>query len=305
MKSKDQINFSDELKEIFEEASKMAEQEKCKEISLEVVIYCLAKRYLNDQGRDSNVLSELIRTTLSTSDKATIERLCQKEAMKSIKKNTFTLSDEFYDANNLPLSDDLSNVIERVRSYRKAIKDKTLASAPMSVGDLFYSFLMIREDYYSPIVDVFDKFGINVESFRNQVLDMNDGPLTKLARQLLDKSKEIIQGEENKQQDNSQQPEVNNNVSDDDDNFEKAGRHKAIQTKKIDPNSKTPELDKYAICMTKDAKDGKYDPVVGRVKEIEEMLKMVILVLDNIMKLCMIKLKILLGKLELDQEMII
>ena len=271
MKSKDQINFSDELKEIFEEASKMAEQEKCKEISLEVVIYCLAKRYLNDQGRDSNVLSELIRTTLSTSDKATIERLCQKEAMKSIKKNTFTLSDEFYDANNLPLSDDLSNVIERVRSYRKAIKDKTLASAPMSVGDLFYSFLMIREDYYSPIVDVFDKFGINVESFRNQVLDMNDGPLTKLARQLLDKSKEIIQGEENKQQDNSQQPEVNNNVSDDDDNFEKAGRHKAIQTKKIDPNSKTPELDKYAICMTKDAKEGKYDPVVGRVKEIEEI----------------------------------
>lgn len=272
MKSKDQINFSDELKEIFEEASKMAEQEKCKEISLEVVIYCLAKRYLNDQGRDSNVLSELIKETLSTSDKATIERICQKEAMKSIKRNTFTLSDEFYDANNLPLSDDLSNVIARVRNYRKAIKDKTLASAPISVGDLFYSFLMIREDYYSPIVDVFDKFGINIESFRNQVLDMNDGPLTRLARQLLDKSKEIIQGEENKQQqDNSQQPEVNNSVSDDDDNFEKAGRHKAIQTKKIDPNSKTPELDKYAICMTKDAKEGKYDPVVGRVKEIEEI----------------------------------
>lgn len=55
--------------------------------------------------------------------------------------------------------------------------------------------------------------------------------------------------------------------------FENAGERSAINTKKVDPNTKTPALDRYAIDMTKNARNGKYDPVVGREKEIDKIIE--------------------------------
>ena len=58
----------------------------------------------------------------------------------------------------------------------------------------------------------------------------------------------------------------------DDEDFEKAGNTSgAISTKKADPESKTPTLDEFASDMTQAAIDGKYDPVVGRDKEIKQI----------------------------------
>lgn len=55
--------------------------------------------------------------------------------------------------------------------------------------------------------------------------------------------------------------------------FDKAGESEAINTSKVDPNSKTPFLDQYSFDMTKAATDGKYDPVVGRDREIDQIIK--------------------------------
>jgi len=55
--------------------------------------------------------------------------------------------------------------------------------------------------------------------------------------------------------------------------FEKAGQVKDIHTKKTDPNSSTPALDEFGINMTQLAKDGKYDKVIGREKEVNQIIE--------------------------------
>lgn len=59
----------------------------------------------------------------------------------------------------------------------------------------------------------------------------------------------------------------------DDDDFEEAGRSSAVSGKAVDPNSKTPFLDQFSFNMTKAAKEGKYDPVIGRDKELSQIIK--------------------------------
>lgn len=63
--------------------------------------------------------------------------------------------------------------------------------------------------------------------------------------------------------------------SSDDEKFEKAGisDESPMSTKKADPNSKTPTLDQYGMCMTDRASSGGYDPVIGRDLEIMQIIE--------------------------------
>jgi ATP-dependent Clp protease ATP-binding subunit ClpC len=61
----------------------------------------------------------------------------------------------------------------------------------------------------------------------------------------------------------------------DEENFEKFGSSEPINSSAIDPNSETPYLDQFSDDMTKRAKNGEYDPVIGRediVDSITEIL---------------------------------
>ena len=55
--------------------------------------------------------------------------------------------------------------------------------------------------------------------------------------------------------------------------FEKAGELSEIRLKKSDPNSPTPTLDEFGINMTEEAKKGKFDLVIGREKEIDQIIE--------------------------------
>lgn len=62
----------------------------------------------------------------------------------------------------------------------------------------------------------------------------------------------------------------------DDKDFEKYGdADNDINVQKADPNSKTPFLDLYSVDMTKNARLGKYDPVFGRDKEIDQIIEII------------------------------
>jgi len=62
--------------------------------------------------------------------------------------------------------------------------------------------------------------------------------------------------------------QVKNSISDDDDEGED---NKFASKKNIDPKSKTPVLDNFSRDLTKNAQDGKIDPIIGREKEIERV----------------------------------
>lgn len=55
--------------------------------------------------------------------------------------------------------------------------------------------------------------------------------------------------------------------------FQPAASEGPVSSKKIDPNSKTPYLDQFSYDMTEAARDGKYDPVVGRDSEVSQVLE--------------------------------
>lgn len=63
--------------------------------------------------------------------------------------------------------------------------------------------------------------------------------------------------------------------------FEKAGMHEEINTSDSDPNSTTPFLDKYSVDMTRADKAGKYDPILGREKELDQLIKILCCRLKN------------------------
>lgn len=55
--------------------------------------------------------------------------------------------------------------------------------------------------------------------------------------------------------------------------FEAAGQHEEVSGKALDINSTTPALDQFSFDMTKADGLGKYDPVVGREEEIDQIVK--------------------------------
>ena len=75
------------------------------------------------------------------------------------------------------------------------------------------------------------------------------------------------------EEDKPNEEEQPKDKSEDEDKFEKAAMSGSISVKKRDPNSKTPVLDQYGLDMTRKAGEGGYDPLVGREKEISQVIE--------------------------------
>lgn len=73
-------------------------------------------------------------------------------------------------------------------------------------------------------------------------------------------------------------PQANNGGGDGDEEreFEEAGRHEAIDGTELDPNSDTPNLDRYSVDLTKKAARGEFDPVIGRDDVVESMIEILL-----------------------------
>lgn len=62
-------------------------------------------------------------------------------------------------------------------------------------------------------------------------------------------------------------------LEDDEKNFEKYGSSSPLSGATVDPNSTTPFLDQFSIDMTKFAREGKYDPIIGRDEVVDGIVK--------------------------------
>ena len=84
------------------------------------------------------------------------------------------------------------------------------------------------------------------------------------------KEKNITSGEKQAVESTTEDTPTAKNNSDD---FQKAGQKGSVSSKAIDPKSKTPFLDEFAYDMTQAARDGKYDPVIGRDRELDSLIE--------------------------------
>lgn len=68
---------------------------------------------------------------------------------------------------------------------------------------------------------------------------------------------------------NLKQLEIKNSISNDDDDED--GDNKFSSKKNVDKSSKTPVLDTFSRDLTKNAQEGRIDPIIGREKEIQRV----------------------------------
>ena len=264
----DSLNFeiSEELKKILKITNEIARTEGYKEISLELVTYVILKSYNKDGFNESKVIKQVLADFKSTVKNKILD-ICH----DSYTANTKKVVGGFVPTGDLTFSEDMEVAFNNSKVY-DGIKGVLLNGGKKSVittevllmwGILFSDNSLIKEldDLFE-----FNKNKFLAQEMTNKFFEENKSNEENLEDAVL-KEKRIEPKEE-------EEGKLNTNVqNENDEKFEKAAKSGAVNVKKRDSNSKTPVLDQYGLEMTKKAKEGGYDPVIGRSKEISQVIE--------------------------------
>ena len=304
--------LTSELKQIMEQSRQFVERLHGKDIPIEAVIYFIIKTYTENDTKDleNRFLSGVFKS-MSDDDKTNLTNDSLDLLTNYCVKNKFTAPDEFYNSENIPLADELERAMDRSKldseydvSYRNVVGSNDTIGCDISTVELFISLLSEKEN---KSVNLLSSYGINKSRLITEYLNakitnsftesldtlFGSGPMKKEKRldyngdldfdSNLNKLKDLFSESmfppmtsNNGNESNSEEDPDNNDPNQskkDEEDFERAGESGTISTKKIDPNSKTPILDEFAVDMTSLAKEDKYDPVIGRDKELKQLFE--------------------------------
>lgn len=304
--------LTSELKQIMEQSRQFVERLHGKDIPIEAVIYFIIKTYTENDTKDleNRFLSGVFKS-MSDDDKTNLTNDSLDLLTNYCVKNKFTAPDEFYNSENIPLADELERSMDRSKldseydvSYRNVVGSNDTIGCDISTVELFISLLSEKEN---KSVNLLSSYGINKSRLITEYLNakitnsftesldtlFGSGPMKKEKRldyngdldfdSNLNKLKDLFSesmfppmtsnsGNESNSEEDPDNNDPNQSKKDEED-FERAGESGTISTKKIDPNSKTPILDEFAVDMTSLAKEDKYDPVIGRDKELKQLFE--------------------------------
>ena len=266
-------NFcNEELENILKASAIQTSERGGKDVSLSTVLYNLIDTYLINGSGEEDELMEYLVDIFGDNFKRKISHI-QKLSDGEIEKNK--LPDEFNsfkDSTTLPASVSLDSVLERskrlIAHFNLGTEDGKLTSSCF-----LFTAMFEQED---PVVKTLSRYGIKKSNLVMIIGLVRDEGMDSLS--LLEKTLDFmdpVSGNESEEEgDNkessSSSEESNKKISDD---FERAGQRGSVSSKKIDPNSPTPFLDEFAFDMTQASKEGKYDPVVGREREIGSLIE--------------------------------
>lgn len=270
------IKIEGELKEIFDNAFDFAVESKQLQISFEAIIYFIVKKYL--YAPEDNVESKLLYNEFSLMNPDTKIKL-EKDLYSILTRvkpddNIAETPEELINSNRIRLDYTLESIIDKIKESNR-MKD-ILDTDPnvenkhiLGAEELLLN--MLTEENKEVVGTLSDKYGISLELLLDKKLKL--GELKEKNNFRLKTKRITAKSEGEEQEDNNKKNEDPNNPSSNNDDLEIAGNKRSINTRKVDPNSKTPALDQFATCMTENAKNGLYDPVVGRNKEIDQIVE--------------------------------
>lgn len=276
------------LKDAFNAASIDSQKNDCTEVYVETFLYHCIKMCIDKSlSVEGGEVTCRILKKLSNIEQSNLLDELRKLSKEKLKKKS--LSKEFL-SETIVISKSLESHLIRIRSLKEI---GLLSTDSYTLDDFIYSALYegINEEYSKVLIDN----GFTKEYFTSSWFDTISSQV--LGTQVVDSPKKIE--EKNSDTDfNSWAKDFLTNMglgdiakdmfpgtkdsksSDESDNgefntadFEKAGQVKDIHTKKVDPNSSTPALDEFGVNMTKLAKEGKYDKVIGRDKEVKQIIE--------------------------------
>lgn len=261
-------NLSDELEKIMSDACEHANQEFQKEVSLEAAIYSLVDTYVLREVGNSQVITEFF-SILSVREKARFTKCVSKYLSAADKKGKHPYPELSLNNSSIVLSELLGDVLKRAdRGTMVLSKLFPTEGSKISTENFLYSVLF--EETQCELVKIMsESFGLSADRF-------NTLRASGLVSEIPDftgilKEKRITPPENSGN--NSIEENNKERMAKEDNEFERAGESSAVSGKKADPNSKTPYLDQFSYDMTQAAKDGKYDPVIGRDREISQIIE--------------------------------
>lgn len=253
--------FSEEMKRFFKSASDFSRKNNFTEISIGGVISEIFKCYLvNREGEDKRLrdwstkikdvesFMRSIQGLISTVSSDIPDSYCSVDPI---------LSDEF---------EDLFKVIE-IRNDLIDCKGKEIDAVDFLSG-IVTSPSKTGKDFSKILSDI----GLNcTELVEISLSDANIDDMLNNIGNYFSSSKYSVNKINFPPKSESKKDDTSSSFSDEE--FEKAGETEAVNSKKFDPDSKTPYLDQFSFPMSIAAKEGKYDPVVGRDKEISQIIE--------------------------------
>lgn len=259
-----EINLCESLRKIIAKARMKSIENSEKSILLDTVLFEIINQfsdssYVDEEENFVNYIHEIISTKISSKTRFInhLKKLNQKSSDNN--KSIPFFADK---TGELVCSPELEDVIMRADKLSERFE---LGQQELSVGVFFFSAL--KEDS-NPMVSYLLKSGFDLERLIS-LLCWVENSTTSTESGVL-KEKTINSGKAESVEESTSSPK---NSKDEDDDFQAAGQRGAIRTKAIDPDSKTPFLDEFAFDMTEAAKEGKYDPVVGRDREVGSLIE--------------------------------
>lgn len=268
------FNLSKELQEILSEARKITADNKGKQVMLDTVLYCILKRYLDrgyERGECESLRNYLLNQPRQGEMMYVVEHYHKSTMKRKSNKFPSSILPSFYNSDTIVMSENLEAAIKRSDLERKFLPE-SLRSNEITT-DIFFISALFEED--CEMVEVLKNvFDLSRESYLGSLnIDLcND--INNVMKDLFgEDAPQLSSNGELKEKTITPPENSTTDPGEEDSAFESAGMSESISAKKADPNSSTPYLDEFAYDMTKAAKEGKYDSVVGRDREVGSLIE--------------------------------
>lgn len=279
------FKFSTELNNILSRSYETAKMMKLNVISVHNLLYNMMDYYFNEKGP----IEDNDKTLVRVFDKISLDdRLVMLDCIEERFRdgcNTKYMIDELTDEVSFVLDSRLENILNETES-------RNLKLFPERYGTIWSDILLmtILQRCKDPSIDFLGSYGLTAEVISKEI---SNTPVASVSpeEKFMTEAEDLLRkfGNTSKDTTKVENPDefmnglANSGITpqntmqggndERDENFEKWGQHEALNLGSPDPNSTTPQLDTYSFDMTRAAKTGKYDPVVGRDKVIDSMIE--------------------------------
>lgn len=262
----EKFSLSSELKQIFKNAFSIARENHLKEIGADLIVSCIIDEYAKDgsQISDKDKSLKAFFQAIPDSSKEEVIKISNKERENYIKLNRNVFPNFFWNDSSIVLSEHVNFLLKKIDvrySHEEINSIKFLACASLDSD----------REFSSEIMKKLKSFGINYETL--YLTEKGFLMSNNIEETDVDGNSEVLKEKTLSFDLGDYESEKEQELENDDREFEMAGGGQAEQKDNVDLNSTTPYLDKYSFDMTKAAREGMYDKVVGRDKEISQVIE--------------------------------
>ena len=277
----ERFNLSKDLRQIFGVVFELSRQKDQYEVSIDAVISAILCRYVRVEDDEDfkkmqstiiepdTLLEGYFETLQEDTKKGIIDIVNEvmEQDIKSHKNKWGSIFKSPHHDNSIVLSEGLDFLLKRLEA-RYEHEEITAFDFFLSAGiDPIESEVMKRlKDDLGITYDVLSAYKM-ANKLAESIMGKSMGELKEKTVNYSDED------EESRDEGNDKREEARKRFETDDREFETAGSDVRMDSPDLDPNSTTPFLDKYGVNMTQEAKEGKYDPVIGRDLEISQVIE--------------------------------